>query len=151
VSENVLGRRGPLGHFRNSGGILFHFCRTTPPTASERGNTFSTCQLLLWRPSNWEVSRHVNIEKPETVIEGPTSNFEDDLPFQNIWVSSRRFDRLSTMLSYGHPIEKVEGTYSTRDESNLLDCKVASCQLQHLPNDFITTKVGSSIIDIVHL
>ena len=38
---NVLGRRGPLGHFRNSGDILFHFCRITPPTASERGNTFS--------------------------------------------------------------------------------------------------------------
>jgi hypothetical protein len=33
--------RGPLGHSRNSGSILFHFCRTTPPTASERVNTFS--------------------------------------------------------------------------------------------------------------
>jgi hypothetical protein len=41
VSENVLGHRGPLGHSRNSGEILFHFCRTTPPTALEQGNTFS--------------------------------------------------------------------------------------------------------------
>ena len=39
---------GPLGHSRNSGSIvLFHFCRTTPPTASERVNTFSTSIKLI--------------------------------------------------------------------------------------------------------
>ena len=31
-----------LGHSRTSGSILFHFCHTTtPPTASNRVNTFS--------------------------------------------------------------------------------------------------------------
>ena len=38
---------GPFGHSRNSGSILFHFCHTTPPTALERVNTFSTSSLHL--------------------------------------------------------------------------------------------------------
>ena len=33
-----------LGHSRPSGSIFFHFCHTSPPTASNRVNTFST----LW-------------------------------------------------------------------------------------------------------
>ena len=45
-SRDASRMNGALGHSRPSERILFHFCHTTPPTASTRVNTFSSIMQL---------------------------------------------------------------------------------------------------------